>query len=454
MLSLYTECMLKTLKNFFIEDEKQTEQVSKVLETTVPKKAADRKMADMRSVNSGVWNRPTIKPSGIREVHYEGISKQNTINGGTLEVASTTAKKKVSIKSKNKNATRVAINGFGRIGRAFLKVALSEPDIDIVAVNDLGDIHNMAYLLKYDTVYKKSNFEVTVEEKSETEKYLHIKNSKKSVTIQFVSQRDPTLLPWKGLRIDVVVESTGLFTAYDKAQVHITSGAKRVVISAPAKKGEDASINGETVLMAINEDKISTCDITSNASCTTNASSPIIAILDEVVGIKKAILNTVHAYTASQSIVDGPNKKDYREGRAAAQNIVPSSTGAAIAVTKAFTQLEGKFDGVSMRVPVPAGSIADITFIANRNTTAEEINAALVTAAKSDRWQGIFDASSEELVSSDIQGSPFASIADLKMTRVVDGDLVKVLAWYDNEMGYTHTLVRHVKLVGQYIKSK
>jgi glyceraldehyde 3-phosphate dehydrogenase len=450
--------MLKTFKNLFIEsDDKKEEKVPEVEETVVPKKTSDRKMSDMRtvpSVNTVAWNRATIKPAGIREVQYEGVSKHNTINSSTLDVAGVATNKKVSTKSKNKNATRVAINGFGRIGRAFLKVALAESDIDIVAVNDLGDIHNMAYLLTYDTVYKKSDFEVTVEEKSETEKYLHIKNAKRNMSVQFISQRDPTLLPWKDLKVDVVVESTGLFTVYDKAQVHITSGAKRVVISAPAKKGEDASINGETVLMAINEEKISTCDITSNASCTTNASSPIIAILDEAIGIKKAILNTVHAYTASQGIVDGPNKKDYREGRAAAQNIVPSSTGAAIAVTKAFTQLEGKFDGVSMRVPVPAGSIADITFIANRNTTVEEINNALVTAAKSDRWQGIFDASNEELVSSDIQGSPFASIADLKMTRVVDGDLVKVLAWYDNEMGYTHTLVRHVKLVGQYIKSK
>lgn len=348
--------------------------------------------------------------------------------------------------------TRVAINGFGRIGRAFLKVAIERNELNIVAVNDLGDIHNMAYLLKYDTVYGISDFDVDVEEVSETEKYLIIKTDVDH-KIKFVQQKDPTLLPWKELDIDVVIESTGLFTSWDKAKVHIDSGAKRVVISAPAKSGEDASINGETVLLGVNENKLTTCDISSNASCTTNASSPVIAILDEVIGIEKAILSTTHAYTASQSIVDGPNKKDYREGRAGAQNIVPSSTGAAIAVTKAFTQLSGKFDGISIRVPVPAGSIADITFIAKRNTTVEEVNDALRKAANTDRWKMIFDATDEELVSSDIQGNIHASIADLKMTRVVDGNLVKVLAWYDNEMGYTHTLVEHAVKVGKLINN-
>lgn len=350
---------------------------------------------------------------------------------------------------------RIAINGFGRIGRAFLKVSLGNDDIEVVAVNDLGDIHNMAYLLRYDTVYGKSDFEVEVEEKSETEKYLIIKyksgRSTKTQKIKFVSQRDATLLPWKDLSIDIVVESTGLFTAYDKANVHLQSGAKRVVISAPAKGGEDNTINGETVLMSVNEEKLSTCPITSNASCTTNATSPVISILDETIGIEKAILNTVHAYTASQSIVDGANKKDYREGRAGAQNIVPSSTGAAIAVTKAFTSLENKFDGISIRVPVVAGSIADITFIAKRNTTVDEVNEILRKAANTKKWSQIFSATDEDLVSSDIQGSSFASIADLKMTRVVDGNLVKVLAWYDNEMGYTNTLVKHVQAIAKIL---
>lgn len=343
----------------------------------------------------------------------------------------------------SKRKIRVAINGFGRIGRAFLKVAREREEIDIVAVNDLGDVKNMAYLLKYDTVYKTFPFDVTAVEGSDP--YLFVDSKK----IFYLSEREPSALPWKKMNIDVVVESTGLFTSYDKAKVHLDAGAKRVVITAPAKS--DSTTLGETVLMGVNEDKLKTCDITSNASCTTNAGSPILAILDEAVGIEKAILNTVHGYTASQGIVDGPNKKDWREGRAAAQNIVPSSTGAAIATTKALTQLEGKFDGISIRVPVVAGSIVDITFIAKRSTTVDEINIALKKASGTARWKNIFAVTEEELVSSDILGNYHASIADLKFTRVVDGNLVKVLAWYDNEMGYTHTLVDHVIKAGRLI---
>lgn len=337
---------------------------------------------------------------------------------------------------------RVGINGFGRIGRAFLKVAWDRPEIEIVAVNDLGDIANMAYLLKHDTVYRDWNHKISIAEDS-----LIIDGKK----VKVLAVKDPGALPWKDLEVDVVVESTGLFTNYEKSKAHLDAGAKKVVISAPAK-GEEASVKGETILLGVNEEKFGTCDITSNASCTTNAASPLIAILDETLGIEKAILNTVHGYTASQGIVDGPNKKDFREGRAAAQNIVPSSTGAAIAVTKAFTKLEGLFDGISVRVPVPAGSIADVTFIAKKNTTKEEVNEILTKASKDERWQNIFAVTEEELVSSDILGSKYGSIADLKMTRVVGGNLVKVLGWYDNEMGYTHTLVDHVIKTGETIK--
>jgi glyceraldehyde 3-phosphate dehydrogenase len=269
--------------------------------------------------------------------------------------------------------------------------------------------------------------------------------------IRVTQVKDPKELPWKDMNIDVVVESTGLFVTYDKAHAHIDAGAKHVVISAPAKNGEDNTIKGETILLSVNEEKFGTCQVSSNASCTTNAASPLISILDEAFGIDKAILNTVHAYTASQALVDGPSKKDFREGRAAAQNIVPSSTGAAIAVTKAFTKLEGLFDGISIRVPVPAGSIVDVTFISKKPTTAEEVNRVLYEAAANDKWKHVFAATEEELVSSDILGLPFASIADLKMTRVVGGNLVKVLAWYDNEMGYTHTLVEHVARAGAKI---
>jgi len=337
---------------------------------------------------------------------------------------------------------KVGINGFGRIGRAFLKVAWDRPEIEIVAVNDLGSVENMAYLLQYDTVYHKWEHKVSIEGQE------IIIDGKR---IKVLAEKEPGSLPWGDLGVGVVVESTGFFTSYDKAKAHIDAGAKKVVISAPAKGGDD-SVHGETILLGVNEEKFGTCDITSNASCTTNAASPLIAILDEAIGIEKAILNTVHGYTASQSLVDGPNKKDLREGRAAAQNIVPSSTGAAIAVTKAFTKLEGLFDGISIRVPVPAGSIADITFIAKRDTTATEVNEILKKASLEPRWANIFSATEEELVSSDILGSKYGSIADLKMTRVVGGNLVKVMGWYDNEMGYTYTLVEHVIKTGDTIK--
>ncbi len=333
-------------------------------------------------------------------------------------------------------AIRVAINGFGRIGRAFVRRSQGR-DIEIVAVNDLGSVDNLAYLLKYDTVYGRAQFAVSSKQEADGRNVLLIDGKE----VKFFSEKDPAQLPWKELAIDVVVESTGFFTDYEKAQAHITAGARRVVITAPVK-GE--STLGATVLMGVNEEKFSTCLITSNASCTTNATSPVIAILDEALGIEKAILSTTHAYTASQGIVDGPSKKDMKEGRAAAQNIVPTSTGAAIAVTMAYPQLIDKFDGISLRVPVPAGSIADITFVAKRATTAEEVNSILRGAAAAPRWEGIFKTTDEELVSSDIIGEPYASIADLGMTRVVDGTLVKVLAWYDNEMGYTESLVRHV----------
>ncbi len=329
-------------------------------------------------------------------------------------------------------AIRVAINGFGRIGRAFVRQVWDNPDIELVAINDLGSSENLAYLLKYDTVYGRAPFPVEAAEGK-------IRINQKEVT--FLSEKDPALLPWNDIGVDVVVESTGFFTDYEKAHAHVTAGARHVVITGPVKEENPL---GATVLMGLENESAKTCPVTSNASCTTNAASPVIAILDEALGIEKALLSTTHAYTASQAIVDGPSKKDMKEGRAAAQNIVPTSTGAAIAVTKAYPSLAGKFDGISLRVPVPAGSIADITFLAKRNTTAEEVNEILRNAAKESRWQGIFSVTDEELVSSDIVGERIASIADLGMTRVVDGNLVKVLSWYDNEAGYTATLVHHV----------
>ncbi len=339
---------------------------------------------------------------------------------------------------------RVAINGFGRIGRAFAKISKNRDEIELVAINDLGNIDNFAYLLKYDTAYGVSQYEISV---NKTNNSLVIDGHE----VLFISERDPAQLPWKKLDIDVVVESTGLFTSSEKANAHILAGAKRVVVSAPVKDAPDSPIQGATVLMSMNEDKLETCAISSNASCTTNAGSPLIAILDESLGIEKALLNTVHAYTASQSLVDGPAKKDLREGRAAAMNIVPSSTGAAIAVTQVAPQLKGLFDGISIRVPVITGSLVDVTFISKKDTTAEEVNAILKKAATLPRWNGIFTVTEEQLVSHDIIGNRHASIADLAFTRVVGGNLVKVLAWYDNETGYTHTLVEHVIKAGRLV---
>lgn len=331
--------------------------------------------------------------------------------------------------------TRVAINGFGRIGRGFMRAAHGRKEFEIVAVNDLTSPENLAYLLKYDTVYGRAPFSVSTKGAS------LVVDGKE---IPVLSEREPGKLPWKDLRVDIVLESTGFFTDAQKAQAHISAGAKKVVISAPAK-GEGA----ETILIGANEEKFGTCDISSNASCTTNAASPLIGVLDESIGIERAILNTTHAYTATQAIVDAPAHDDFRRGRAGAANLAPSSTGAAKATALAYPNLKGRFDGVAVRVPVPAGSLVDVTFVAKRPTTVEEVNAALKAAAASERWKRVFAVTEEPLVSSDILGLPYGSIADLAMTRVVDGTLVKVMAWYDNEMGYVHTLVEHVVEVGK-----
>lgn len=321
-----------------------------------------------------------------------------------------------------------------------MRVAYERPEFEVVAINDLGGAENLAYLLKYDSVYRKAPFDVSASEHS-------IQVAGRDIPVY--AEADPAKLPWGKLGVDIVIESTGFFTSYEKSKVHIDAGAKRVVITAPVKDEAPQGVAGATILVGINEKEFGNVVISSNASCTTNASGPLIQILDEAIGIEKAVLSTTHGYTASQNLVDGPVKKakykdDFRDGRAGAQNIVPSSTGAAIAVTKAIPALAGKFDGISLRVPVVAGSIVDVTFIAKKGTSVEEINTALKKAAASDRWKPVFSVTDEPLVSSDIVGSSFASIADLSLTRVIDGNLVKVMAWYDNEMGYTHALVEHV----------
>lgn len=341
---------------------------------------------------------------------------------------------------------RVAINGFGRIGRAFYKLARTRPELEIIAVNDLGDPVNMAYLLKYDTAYGRADFDVTVLPAGDGTEPCFMVGVEKVILVQ---EKDATKLPWAKYDIDVVVESTGFYTSYEKSKVHLDAGAKRVVITAPVKGEDVPGITGVTVLMGINDDKLGTCQISSNASCTTNAASPLIHILNETIGIEKALLNTTHAYTGTQKIVDGPGGKDFRGGRAGAANMIPGSTGAAIAVTEAIPSLKGKFDGIAVRVPVVAGSVADITFISKRNTSVEEVNQILRDAAKDPRWEGIFTVTDEPIVSSDVIGQLYGAIADLELTRVVDGNLVKVMSWYDNEMGYTNTLVKHVVKVAE-----
>lgn len=325
---------------------------------------------------------------------------------------------------------RIAINGFGRIGRAALKIIMDTPELEIVAVNDLMSIDNAAYLLRYDSVYGKYKYEVTF-----NDGHLHITDKK----ILFISEKDPSKLPWRNMNIDVVIESTGLFTKREDAEKHIYAGAKTVVISGPTK-----SKDTPTVVHGVNNADGKTI-IFSCASCTTNNIGPIMEIIDRRIGIKKAILNTVHAYTASQNLIDAGTNKKPRMGRAAAINLIPSSTGAAIATIKALPQLDGKFDGIAIRTPVPLGSISDITFIAGRKTSAEEINNILLEESKTDRYKFVLAVSDEPLVSSDIVQSSFASIVDLEMTRVVDGDLVKILAWYDNEWGFTNQMIRQIQ---------
>ncbi len=334
---------------------------------------------------------------------------------------------------------KIAINGFGRIGRLFFRQALNEPSLEITAINDLGDLDNLAYLLKHDTVYRDFPGEIKTAINGD-EKYLIVDGNK----ILVLQEKDPLNLPWGKLGIDVVVESTGIFESFEKAKVHLEAGAKRVVITAPAKDAEGTA-SGKTVLLGINDKEIKTTNLTSNGSCTTNAVAPVIAVLAKNPGISKAILNTTHAYTATQNLVDGPVKgKDFLRGRAGAQNLIPSTTGAALTVGRVLKELDGKFDGIAIRTPVVCGSLADITFLAKRKTSVKEINEILKKAATNPEMKGILEVSEEPLVSSDIIGSENGAIVDLSFTRVIDGDLVKVLIWYENEWGYCSILIKHV----------
>ncbi len=334
--------------------------------------------------------------------------------------------------------TKVAINGFGRIGRSAFKIARERKDIEIVAINDLTDTKTLAYLLAHDSNYGAYNREVTFDDQSITVD---------GESVKVFAEKDPTALPWGDLGVDVVIESTGFFTDAEGAGKHVQAGAKRVVISGPTKSG-----GVDMIVLGANDDKVAdSTQIVSNASCTTNSLGAVMAILDEEFGVEKSMLTTIHSYTASQKLQDAP-AKDLREGRNAAENIVPSTTGAAIAVTKTLPQLDGKFDGLSVRVPTPVVSLSDVTALLKRNVTVEEVNRVFLEASEKDYYRGILAVTEEQLVSSDFIGNSHSGIVDLPLTKVVDGNLIKVMVWYDNEWGYSNRLVELVADVGHYVK--
>ncbi len=323
---------------------------------------------------------------------------------------------------------RIVINGFGRIGRSACKVAWGFSDIEIVAINDLAPADNLAYLLQHDTNY--GNWSVPV---SSTEHAIIIGGS----TIPLFAEKDPSKLPWEELDVDIVLECTGLFLTEELAMSHIKAGAKKVMLSAPAKEGDiPVYVRGVNCAHIAEDEHL----ILSNASCTTNCVAPVTAVIEEAFGIEHALLTTIHGYTASQALVDAP-KKDWREGRAAAENMVPTTTGAAKAVAKTIPALQGKFDGLSVRIPLSTVSLSDMVFVTKRPVTKEEVTAALENAAATDRFKDILAVSHEPLVSSDYCGNAYSCTVDAELTMVVGGTLVKIVAWYDNEWGYAHRLV-------------
>ncbi len=329
---------------------------------------------------------------------------------------------------------KIAINGFGRIGRAAAKIILEKPELELVAVNDLGDIKTLAHLFKFDSAFGIYHRQVEAKENG-----IAIDGK----LVQFFSQKDPAQLPWGDLGVDVVIESTGVFLTQDSAAAHLKGGARKVVISAPAK-GDDVP----TYVMGVNHQEYKGETVVSNASCTTNCIAPIMKVIQDAMGIQKSLMTTIHSYTADQVLVDGPHK-DLRRARAAALNIVPTTTGAAKATGKVIPAIEGKFDGLSIRVPSPVVSLSDITVLTGRVTSNEEINNLLIEAGQK-TFQGIIETSDAPLVSTDLIGSPSSAIVDLSLTQTMDGDLVKVVAWYDNEWGYSNRLVEMSQLVGNY----
>ncbi len=338
----------------------------------------------------------------------------------------------------NMAKTKIGINGFGRIGRNAFKLAFDRSDLQVVAVNDLTDTKTLAYLLKHDSNYGTYKHDVSYDDTGIIVNGEHIK---------VIAEKDPAALPWGELDVEIVIESTGRFTEKETAELHIKAGAQRVIISGPSK-----SEGVDTIVLGANEDKVEGAShVISNASCTTNSLGAVMAVLDAEFGIQKSLLTTVHSYTASQALQDAPSK-DLREGRNAAENIVPTTTGAAIAVTKTLPQLAGKFDGLSIRVPTPVVSISDITVLFERDVTVEEINNAFKKAASEPYYQGILGVSEEALVSRDYIGNSHSGVVDLLLTKVVGGNLGKVMVWYDNEWGYSNRLVELVADVAKTLK--
>lgn len=349
---------------------------------------------------------------------------------------------------------RIAINGFGRIGRTAFRVWLShhQSSVDLVAINTSGsmDLAGWAHLLRYDSNYGVLSQEITLEEHQKAKEASDADPLLGTLTvagkaIQVFAQRDPAKLPWASLAIDTVIESTGVFITQEKASSHLQAGAKRVIISAPPK-GEGI----QTFVLGVNEavdthQEVAGQTIISNASCTTNCVAPVVAVVHQQFGIQKAMMTTVHAYTDDQNLHDNSHK-DLRRARSAAKNIVPTTTGAAIAVTETIPDLKNKFDGLAIRVPVATGSLSDMTFVISKPTTVEEINAALTAASKEPRFAGILAVTNDPIVSSDIIGRPESSIVDLQLTQVIDGTLIKVVSWYDNEYGYCNRLVEQASL--------
>jgi len=347
---------------------------------------------------------------------------------------------------------RIAINGFGRIGRQAFKIALTKPELEVVGINDLTDPAVLAHLLHYDSSY--GVYQKTVGSDAKAERANPMISSVGNIVVDgkrfpIFAQKDPSVLPWRDLAVDVVLESTGRFITTELASAHLKAGAKKVIISAPAK---DEGIT-PTFVIGVNHDKYAGEQVISNASCTTNCISPVIAVLHARFGVKKMMMSTIHSYTAEQNLVDGPppggKSNDLRRARAAAENIIPTSTGATIATTEAIPELKGKLAGMAFRVPTPVGSLSDFTLILDKKTTKEEINQAFADAAKHPMWQNVLEVTNDQIVSKDIVGNPHSAIVDLSLTQVVDGDMVKVIAWYDNEFGYSNRFVEQAIMIGQ-----